>query len=294
MVRLMSELQLYAVHSGDLTKLSIPRSVSDLHEVFDAAEEAQGIYSALRTYHHDKFLDLNAHLDRCRRCVEGAGWTTSFALDSLAQAIGRAVDAWPGSDDLRLRFDLLQRPVKVCGVTTQVLLGISEHQPVSPRVMEEGARLALAPADLKRPKPTIKFTDWVRARRVCHDHDADAFEHLLLDADGRILEGSSSNFWAVRDGAVITAADGVLEGITRRIVLQLCEERGQELRHQRLLPDELRDCQEAFITSSTREIVPVRQVGEYVIGRECPGPVTVALLDAYHDYVARNAKSAPR
>lgn len=290
----MSELKLYAVHSGDLTELSVPASVTDLHEVFDAAEAVEGIYSALRTYQHDKFLDLNAHMERCLRCVERAGWTTNFALDSLAQAIGRAVDAWPGQGDLRLRFDLLRAPVRVCGVTTQVLLGISPHMPVADLVMRDGARLALAPKALKRSKPTIKFTDWVRARRVCQDHDADAFEHLLLDADGRILEGSSSNFYAIRRGALVTAADGVLEGITRRIVLELCERLGLAVQHERLLPAQLQDCEEAFITSSTREIVPVSQVVEQAIGEQCPGPVTLRLLDAYHDYVSHNAKPAPR
>jgi branched-chain amino acid aminotransferase len=288
MVWPMSDLKLYAVHSGDLTELEVPGQIGDLHDAFDAAGNVAGIYSALRSYHGNRFLRMDAHMDRCRRCVESAGWTTTFALDSLARAIGQAVDAW-ADGDVRVRFDLLERPVKIGVTTTQVMLGLSAHRPVPDAVMQQGARLALAPSELGRPRPTIKFTDWVRERRACQEHDPDAFEHLLVDTEGRILEGSSSNFHAILDGELVTAADGVLQGITRLVVLELAQRRGLSIERRRLSPAELAVCEEAFITSSTREIVPVTRVAQQSIGDGKPGPTTRLLLADYRAYAEQNA-----
>src|SRR5690606_20300793 len=120
----------------------------------------------------------------------------------------------------------------------------------------------------------------------------DAFEHVLVDDQQRILEGTSSNFYAVREGRLVTAGDGVLEGITRQLTLELAAQHGMDIELRRLPLSELQTCSEAFLTSSTREVVPVTWVDGKPIGNGKPGAVFRALSADYHRYAQNHAACA--
>lgn len=284
----MNELELYAVSGSELRPLPVPAGARDVHGLFGGVPN--GIYSALRSYPQHRFVRLDAHFERCRRCVARAGWRTSFDYEGLRQALDQAVRA-RGPADVRVRFDLLENPFEGAG-GADILLGVAPHEPVSERALTRGVRLGLAPDGLARVEPLIKFTEWVTRRTVCVAADPSAYEHLLLDPERRILEGTSSNFFAVRGGSLITAGDGVLEGITMQLVMELAVKRGLELSLRALPLDELGTCEEAFITSSTREVVPVTAIGETAVGGGTVGPVVHALVADYSAHVEAHAQSA--
>jgi len=102
---------------------------------------------------------------------------------------------------------------------------------------------------------------------------------------GELVECSQSNFFVVRDGAVLTAplAAGLLPGITREFVLELAAELGIPGRETTLTPGDLSKVQEAFITGTTREVTPVVAVSDTTIGNGKPGPMTKRLLKAFRD-----------
>src|SRR5688500_8678429 len=194
------------------------REAADIHALL--ADAPTGVYSALRSYPGRRFLRLGAHLERCRLSIERAGWSTVFDLHTLVRSIDRAAQAYVRGE-FRMRLDLLEQPALRGGVTTQALLALAPHHPVPPEIMSQGAPLAFAPAALYRPEPLVKYTDWVRTRSVCDTLGVDAYEYLLLDEQKRILEATSANFYLVREGSIITAESGILEGITRQVVLEL-------------------------------------------------------------------------
>jgi branched-chain amino acid aminotransferase len=167
---------------------------------------------------------------------------------------------------------------------------MAPYQPVPAEVLARGAYVAIESA-MSRAEPRIKTTRWVIERRVCADRNPDAYEHLLVD-DGRILEGISSNFYGVRDGRILTAGQDVLEGITRNIVYRLAEAAGLPIDRDGLHTDDLPSLDEAFLTSSTREVVPVTRVEAVAIGSGEPGPVTLGLARAYRDYATEHARPA--
>src|SRR6185503_13709711 len=103
-----------------------------------------------------------------------------------------------------------------------------------------------------------------------------AHEALIVGADGAIVEGATSNLFVVRGGALVTPPEeaGILAGITRAHVLAVAGELGIEVTLEPIFPDDLAGVSEAFLTSSLREIVPVVQVDERVIGDGHPGTVT--------------------
>ena len=118
------------------------------------------------------------------------------------------------------------------------------------------------------------------------------YEYLLLDSAGRILEGTGTNFWGVRDGVVYTAGEGVLEGITREILLQIISELGIPLRLEAVSAAESAALDEAALSGSSRAFLPVIEIAGQTIGDGRPGPLTGRILAAYNAFVADNVKVA--
>ena len=106
------------------------------------------------------------------------------------------------------------------------------------------------------------------------------------DVDGALLEGLSSNFFAIRGGALHTEEDRVLAGVTRALVLEVAE-RLLPVRRAAVCKDELALVEEAFITSVSREVLPVTRIDARAVGDGRVGPRTRAIMDAFAALVAR-------
>lgn len=112
-------------------------------------------------------------------------------------------------------------------------------------------------------------------------------EALLLEADGRISEGSGENLFIVRDGVLETPALGsALDGITRRTIIGLAQEANLEVRENRLVRDDLLQCEEAFFTGTAADVTPIRELDGEAIGNGRRGPVTSQLQQQYQDIVS--------
>jgi branched-subunit amino acid aminotransferase/4-amino-4-deoxychorismate lyase len=111
----------------------------------------------------------------------------------------------------------------------------------------------------------------------------------MLGRDGQILEGASSNIFIVKDGTVRTPEPqtGVLVGITRATVLAAAVAEGIEVEEAEVRPEDLYGADEAFITSSIREVMPVVSADGRTIGSGAPGPVTGRLREGYLRAVAK-------
>jgi branched-chain amino acid aminotransferase len=110
-------------------------------------------------------------------------------------------------------------------------------------------------------------------------------EAIILGSRGEVVEGATSNVFAVHAGDLVTppVSAGILEGITRRTVMELARERGITCLEREMWPDDLLTAAEVFITSSIREVVPVVSVDGTKIGDGRPGAVSASLLAAYRE-----------
>jgi branched-chain amino acid aminotransferase len=110
-----------------------------------------------------------------------------------------------------------------------------------------------------------------------------AEEGLMRNFRGELSECSQSNFFMVRGGAALTpkSAAGLLEGITRAFLFEVGEDVGVPVREAVLYPKDLETADEAFITSTTRELSPVTRIDDQIIGPGKPGPITMTLLEGY-------------
>jgi branched-chain amino acid aminotransferase len=110
-----------------------------------------------------------------------------------------------------------------------------------------------------------------------------AIEALYVNQQGQVLEGTTTNLFVFRGSQLITPKENILKGITRDVVLELAQNRF-EIVEQPIDYSDLNHCDEAFITSSTKEIMPVVQIDELPISQGKPGENTQLLMDLFHNY----------
>jgi branched-subunit amino acid aminotransferase/4-amino-4-deoxychorismate lyase len=225
-----AELQLFAVDASGPRALAVLTQGGNVHDVLEHLPG--GVYSALRTFEHRKFLWLDAHLERTERSMSGLGWTKRLDRAALCRALDAVVCAYPGTD-ARVRFDVLREPATLQGVSADTFIALSPFAPLPAEYLTGGVRVDFAP-HLSRPTPRIKTTEFVRVRKPFPIGTRERFDHILVDAEERVLECSSANIVFVRRGELIAAGDGVLEGITLKVLRQIAEGLALKFRTERL------------------------------------------------------------
>lgn len=283
----MTEIQLFAIEKSAIRPLPIPPHVSSFDDLYDGLE--LGVYSALRTFDHNKFLYLEHHIARTVTSMGVLGWEYDLDEERLRQALHEVCTAYPFAD-ARVRFDVLAAPPRHLGTTSRELIGLMPFVPVPPVLYETGVKVDFA-RDLQRARPLAKTAEFAVARRPYRNSPLN-YEYLLLDPAGRILEGTGTNFYGVRDGVLRTAGLGVLEGITRTIILELAAKLAIPVSLEAVRQDEIPQLQEAMLSGASRAILPVVQIGEQMVGNGRPGPICQSLLTAYNSFVAQEIKTA--
>jgi branched-chain amino acid aminotransferase len=164
-------------------------------------EPANGVYLVARTYRGGLVLELDAHLDRMERSARLRGRSISVARKAIRGALrAMAADLLPTGGDIRFRVTL------VLDAEPWYLLSVEPAVDLSDEVRTRGVLCRLQ-WNAARQDPEIKSTDWIAARRTLPGGE-EVYEHLLVDGKGAILEGATSNFYAVIDGVVRTAGAG--------------------------------------------------------------------------------------
>jgi branched-chain amino acid aminotransferase len=153
---------------------------------------------------------------------------------------------------------------------------------------------------IQRDSPRVKSTSFIGQsedeRKLIAKKGI--FEALLVKK-GQILEGMTSNFfysfrpstsYRSAQNKIYTAQRDILLGVTRRMVIRVARGEGLEVRYKSLKLDQLSALSEAFITSSSRGVVPVIQIDNIVVGQGSVGRITVRLVSAYDEYVLKRAE----
>jgi branched-chain amino acid aminotransferase len=275
--------------NGELVKASEAR-VSPLDR---GLLYGDGVFETMRAY-AGRIFRLGAHLDRLLQAARGLGFP--FALDSelLAQACRQVVRA----NDLAEAYVRLTVTRGVGGLPSELdappaptVLAVAREFDGYPESLRERGMVAgvasvrrNASSPLSRVK-SLNYLDNLLARAQAAEAGAD--EALLLDTDGNVVEASASNVFLVSGRRVITppVSAGVLPGITRQCVLDLCPELGLEAVEDTFTLADLLQAREAFLTNSLMEVMPLTVVEGGPIGEGAPGPVTKDLMQAYRELV---------
>lgn len=279
---------LYAVTQKGPVLLRAATGEVGVHQLLEGLPD--GVYTALRTYAHRRFLLLDAHLDRLERNLRVLCYGLPLDRAALRGALDELVSAYP-LDDARVRIDVLPEPPPDQATDATLLIALAPHEPVPPEFLERGVAVRLT-STLRREQPEVKQTRFVLARRPLPLQTRECYEHVMVDEAGRLLECTSANFFGVRRGALCTIGERVLEGITREVLYRIAAEEGIAVVHEPITLASYAALDEALLTSSTRGIVPVVQIEDALLGDGRPGPTTRRLMAAYEGFVAREARPA--
>ncbi len=130
--------------------------------------------------------------------------------------------------------------------------------------------------------PTVKNYHWLDLETgLLEAYERGGETVILTDADDNVVEGPGFNVFAVHDGAISTPDRGVLEGITRRTVIELANKHGIAIETRPVPAEYLRSADEVFLSSTAGGVIPVTTVDGEAVGDGEPGPVTLRLRDAY-------------
>ncbi|WP_420631767.1 aminotransferase class IV [Candidatus Leptofilum sp.] len=283
----MNTVQLFAVEQGGLRPLPVPQNVTRFDQLYDGLE--LGVYSALRTFEHNKFLCLEHHIQRTQRSAALLGWVDELDEALLRQGLHEACTQYP-LPDARVRFDFLAEPAELLGTSSRMLIALIPLSVPTPELYEQGVRAAFAP-DLARHTPLAKTADFAKTRSR-YQVGGEIYDFLLLNEQGEILEGTGTNFYGVLNGVFYTAGEGVLAGVTRQIILVLAEQLKIPICLKPISVAQISQLSEAALSSSSRALLPVVQIGDQVVGNGRPGPICQQILAAYNEFVAREVKTA--
>lgn len=251
----------------------------------------EGVFETLRAYNgHAAFADL--HYERLKNNCKRLNIDLPLNKHNFEKALQKTLNA-NKIKDAYLRVTIspvgasygIKKP-KI--LTTNFSVFCKEFHGRSKELYDNGAKVIII-RNVPSEHPimaNIKSTNYLNkmlARDEVSRSEAD--EGIFCTPGGNILEGSATNVFIVKDGELFTPpiSEGVLPGITRNIVINLAEANGFKVHETPINMKELKICDEIFLTGSTSEILPVRELVDFVEKDSAPGPVTKKVMQTYKD-----------
>lgn len=258
----------------------------------------EGVYEVARTYNGEPFL-FDRHMKRLRTSAAMIALDIPFSdheflqrsIDTMNAAnLGRASDNSFAEAYIRILVtrgigDLTYDPAATPHPSVIVIV---KPAPVVPEDhYRKGVKVCMVDVIRNHPRsvsPLIKSNNLLNnALGMQQALKRGGIEGVFRNYRGELSECSQSNLFIVKDGVVRTPSleAGLLAGITRAFVMEMCSQLGLNAEEGTLLDQDLVTADEAFFTSTTKELVPVVQADDHTIGNGSPGPVTKKLLAEY-------------
>jgi branched-chain amino acid aminotransferase len=252
----------------------------------------EGVYETLRTYNGQPFL-YDRHLRRLRRSAAMIVLDVPFTDERLADQIKDTIAAANlGGSEAYIRV-LLTRGIgeltydPKATPNPSVVIIIKPHVDPPAEAFEKGVKVCLSPFLRNHPgsvNPMIKSNNLLNNALAMQEAlRRGGTESIMRNYRGELTECTQSNFFIVKNGVALTPPvdAGLLPGITREFVFEIGRDIGVTVRDQVLRDDDLFSADECFLTSTTKELVPIVQVDDRKIGSGTPGTVTRKLIDRF-------------
>jgi branched-chain amino acid aminotransferase len=243
-------------------------------------ELEQGFYTTFSTLSHGaKVLGFHAHLQRLYVPAMEQGLIPSVSEPILRIRIAELAKVNLPKES-RVRLILAKND-------GSIHVGIQPFMPIQESIYQNGVKVVSA--ELARQSPRVKDTGFITSSIDQRKQvGRDVFE-VLLTRNGKILEGMTSNFYAIKKGkTLITAQSGILLGVTRRVILRLARGQGMSIEYR--APKLSEYFSEAFLTSSSRGVAPIVFIDNKPVGQGRVGKWTQMLSKAYQAYVKERSE----
>jgi branched-chain amino acid aminotransferase len=249
-----------------------------------------GVFEGIRSY-NGRVFRLDEHLNRLWESARAICLEIPISRESMAKAV-RDTLAANGIKDGYIRL-LVTRGAGTLGLdpnrtsNPQVII-ITDHIALYPAEMyEKGLEIITASTVRNHTaalSPRIKSLNYLNnILAKIEGLQAGCVEALMLNVKGEVAECTGDNIFLVKDGALATPPPeaGILDGVTRRAVMQLAAGQGRDVREIPLTRHDVYIADECFLTGTAAEVIPVVRVDQRTIGAGTPGPVTRDLMQRF-------------
>jgi branched-chain amino acid aminotransferase len=276
--------------NGDI----VPSSAAMIHVLSHSLHYGTAVFEGVRVYGGQVFAS-EAHYTRLAASAAALGYAIPFTFRSLVEATDELVCrngildgyvraiAWLGSEALGLT---------ATDLSVNVAIAVWDWPQVH-RMPADAPGVSVYLSDIRRPgygtlpvqaKASGCYLVGVLAYQVARRHGH--YDAILLDHEGMLAESTSANLFLVRDGILHTPlADRFLNGLTRQTVMMLARDLGIQAIERRISPAELMSADEAFLTGTAVEVLPIKKIGDI---EKNVGPISLQLRDAYARHVRGN------
>lgn len=284
----------FASVNGEITPADQAR-VSVLDNGFTFGD---AVYETLRTYGGRPF-HLGRHLERLRRSAQ----RLAIAIPPGDGALARDLDALllrAANSESYIRIivtrgvgDISYHFERIVGPT--VVMAVKPLAAIPPRYYVEGVPVIFSSIRRNDPRaldPAIKSCNLINNILAVQEAQAKgAFEPIMLNETGEVAESASANVFMVKAGTLLTPPleAGILPGVTRRVVMELARGLEIPMREEPIAVKDLLAADEAFLTSTLKEVMPIATIDGRSVGSGRPGPITLRLLGAIREYAPRHA-----
>jgi branched-chain amino acid aminotransferase len=264
-----------------------------VHVLTHALHYASSVFEGERMYEGEIFK-LREHSERLIRSAEILDFKVPFSVEELDEACKETCRrnglndayvrpvAWRGAEQISVAAPESKTHVAIAAWTWPSYF--------DPEIKRKGIRMMMAPYSRPDPKTAPTASKAAGLYMICtiSKHAADRAGYndaLMLDYRGYVAEATGANVFFVKDGTIHTPTpDCFLDGITRRTVMGLANSMGFEVVERHIMPDELSDFSECFLTGTAAEVTPVSEIAEH---RYTPGNISLSLMDDYARLVRR-------
>ena len=270
----------------------VPHAQAQVHIEDRGYQFADGVYEVI-LIHDGRLIDEEPHLDRLRYSLNELRipWPMARAALRLVlrELIARNGVAF-GIVYLQVTRGVAARDHKFPSRGTPSLVATTKRQKPAPGAASTAGAAVITQPDIRWRRCDIKSVSLlpnILAKQAAAE--AGAFEAWLVDDDGCVTEGSSTNAWIVtRAGRLITRnlSAAILSGITRLSVLEFVQSQGIVLEGRRFSVAEAKEAAEAFLTSTTSLVLPITRIDGQAIGDGKPGALTMKLREGYQRHLA--------
>ena len=253
-----------------------------------------GVFEGIRVY-NGKIFQCDAHIDRLFASASAIRLKIPITREEIIEAMERTVAA-NGIVDGYIRLVVTRGPgtlgLNPFKCTSPVVFVIADQIAIySPEMYENGLEVIIAKTRRISPEmlpPLVKSCNYLNnILAKIEAVDAGVPEAIMLNAAGQVAEATGDNVFIVSHGVVITPPieTGILNGITRKVTINLARQLDIPLIERAIEVDELYAADECFLTGTAAEIIAVRKVDGRVIGQGKAGPITLKLMEAFRKFI---------
>jgi D-alanine transaminase len=276
----------------------VPHRDARVHVEDRGYQFADGVYEVC-TVRRGVPMEEKGHLDRLERSlremrIEMPMGRAAFSL-AMRETIRRNL-VEDGIVYLQVTRGVAPRdhPFPTKPVRAAVVMTARNSKPAPAAWIEDGVKAIVVP-DIRWGRRDIKTVGLLpncMAKQAARERGA--YEAILVDADGVVTEGSSTNVWIVTEGGALVTrppSNDILNGVTRLEIIKLAAEEGVRFEERAFTLEELRRAREVFVTSASSFVMPVTEVDDRPVANGKPGGISTKLRAAYLRHMEKQAQA---